>query len=165
MSDIVLQNLAELQQRLAQLPDALQSQLLDGSQTLAQSLAQNVRDDKLSGQVLAIKSGFLRDSIESTSEPSDTGTTASMFVAGDVSYAAIQEYGGVTKAHVIEAGQGKKLAFNWAGKQSFFRSVHHPGSDIPAHDYLGSALFDMQDEIITGFKQALLQSLTQMGIT
>lgn len=47
-------------------------------------------------------------------------------------YAAIHQFGGKTKAHVIKPVNKKALAFG--GK--VVRQVNHPGSDIPARPYL-----------------------------
>ena len=76
-----------------------------------------------------------------------------------VPYAAIQEFGGKTAAHDIVAVKGKVLAFSAGGSQVFARSVHHPGSTIPARSYLGSSLAEMRDEIESGFKRAVLEAL------
>jgi phage gpG-like protein len=160
MIDISLNDLNKLTEKMAALPDAVNAMLLTQSQSLAAGLVQNVRDDRLSGQVLQEKTGLLKDSIASLVEGDDNGVTANIFVDGDVPYAAIQEYGGETKAHIIEAGRARALAFNWAGKQAFFRCINHPGSVIPAHEYLESALADMQDDIADGMADAAGQAIT-----
>jgi phage gpG-like protein len=160
MIDIYFIGLSELQEKLRQMPDALNDALAAKSQALAEALAQYVQEDKLSGEVLQEKTGALKDSIESASEETGQGAGASVFVAGDVPYAAILEYGGTTKAHVIEAANGKALAFSFQGKQAFFMRVNHPGSNIPEHSYLRSALDDMQDEIVDGLADALGDAIT-----
>ncbi len=147
MLNITIPNLDDVLAWLAALPDSLKTALLAKSQDLAIALQEKV-GDKLSGVVLQSRTGLLKDSIESTTEESDTQINSSVFVGGDVPYAAIQEYGGVTKAHIIDAVNGKVLAFNMGGKQSFFRSVNHPGSVIPERSYLRSSLEDMQDDIV-----------------
>jgi phage gpG-like protein len=78
-----------------------------------------------------------------------------------VPYAAIQEFGGKTAAHDIVAVKAKALAFSTGGDQVFARSVHHPGSTIPARSYLGGSLAEMHDEIESGFKEAILEALGQ----
>lgn len=56
----------------------------------------------------------------------------------DVAYAAIQEFGGRTKAHVIKARLKPLLGFysTFFGHVITPRQVNHPGSRIPAHHYL-----------------------------
>lgn len=49
-----------------------------------------------------------------------------------VEYAAIQNFGGTTRPHIIKPKSKKALAF--AGK--IFGAVHHPGSTVPARPFL-----------------------------
>lgn len=53
-------------------------------------------------------------------------------VGTNVVYAAIQHFGGKTKAHKITARNKKALAFGGI----LVKSVNHPGSKIPARPYL-----------------------------
>jgi len=160
MIDISFIGVNSLNDRLARMPDALAAALLAKSQALKDALVGNVRDGKLSGEVLAEKTGLLKNSIDGTAVDTGQGVSASVFVSGDVPYAAIQEYGGDTKAHVIEALNGKALAFGWQGKQAFFTHVNHPGSAIPERSYLRSALEEMQGDIESDFMEALGEALS-----
>lgn len=59
-------------------------------------------------------------------------------------YAAIHQFGGQTKAHVIRAKNKKFLAFRGKdGGMVFRRSVNHPGSKIPARPFLSLTDDDM----------------------
>jgi phage gpG-like protein len=100
---------------------------------------------KLSGEVLQTRSGALAASIVSSIENDGSDTSVSISSAG-VPYAAIQEFGRKTAAHDIVAVKAKALAFSMGGEQIFAKSVHHPGSTIPARSYLGSSLAEMSDE-------------------
>jgi len=160
MMDVSILGLNELEARFNAFPDVLNAALLSKSQDLVNALQQKVQDN-LSGAVLAEKTGLLKSSIDTDVEDTGNGASASVFVGGDVPYAAIQEYGGQTKAHIIEATQGKALAFNWAGKQAFFTRINHPGSYIPERSYLRSAFGEMQGEIVDGFGNALADSITR----
>jgi len=155
--DISFIGFSELLEKLSGLPEAVDSGFAAAAQSLMDGLRQKVQDDELSGQALAVRSGALKAGIEDAVEASPGMTSGSVFVAGDVPYAAILEYGGVTKAHIIEAGKARALAFVLQGKQAFFRRVEHPGSDIPPHPYLEPAFDDMQDGIVDGFAAALAQ--------
>lgn len=53
-------------------------------------------------------------------------------VGTNVLYAAIHQFGGQTKAHLIRAKNAKALAFGGV----FRKSVNHPGSKIPARPFL-----------------------------
>ena len=136
---------------------AVQNALLGQADTLRGALEAKIQQ-KLSGKVLQTRSGALAASIISSIESSGSGTSVSISSTG-VPYAAIQELGGKTAAHEIVAVKGKALAFSAGGGQVFARGVHHPGSTIPARAYLGSALAEMQDDIESGFKQAILEAL------
>lgn len=78
-----------------------------------------------SGKILQ-RSGRLAGSIT----PSSDGTSAT--VGTNVVYAAIHQFGGETKAHVIEPRFKNALAFGGI----FAKRVNHPGSKIPARPFL-----------------------------
>lgn len=73
-------------------------------------------------------SGRLAGSIVQSSD----NTTAS--VGSNVKYAAIHQFGGQTKPHLIVARNKKALA--WATGRGPVKSVQHPGSKIPARPFL-----------------------------
>jgi phage gpG-like protein len=135
---------------------AVQAALLGQADALRGALEARIQQ-RLSGEVLQTRSGALAASIISSIENDGANTSVSISSTG-VPYAAIQEFGGRTAAHDIVAVKGKVLAFS-AGGQVFARSVHHPGSTIPARSYPGSSLAEMRDEIESGFKQAILEAL------
>lgn len=66
----------------------------------------------------------------------------------DVPYALIQNFGGTTRPHMIEARNPWPLHFQKDGKDIYTRRVNHPGSVIPARPYMEPAYMDHQDEII-----------------
>jgi len=119
---------------------------------LAIELTRKVKEEKLSGQVLKNRTGTLRRSINYRIEGTETTMTA--IVGTNVAYAAIHEYGGTTKPHIIEPKNAKCLAFiaSWGpgrgqGGKSFFARVNHPGSVMPERSFLRSALSEMQGQI------------------
>jgi phage gpG-like protein len=116
-------------------------------------------DANLAGGVLQIRSGALRESIRSALQRSSGGVDVSLESDG-VPYAAIQEYGGHTAAHEIVATKARALVFAGAGGTAFAKSVHHPGSAIPARSYLGSALAAMRDDIVEELRAAVFESLS-----
>lgn len=75
-------------------------------------------------RTLGVRTGALRQSIHA--RPSGDG----VIVGTDKPYAAIHEFGGTTRPHVISARVGKFLRFTQAGVVRFARSVNHPGSHI-----------------------------------
>ncbi|MGB6176563.1 MAG: hypothetical protein WBF43_09550 [Methylocella sp.] len=138
---------------------AVQDALLGQADALRGALEARIQQ-KLSGEVLQTRSGALAASIISSIENDGSDTSVSISSTG-VPYAAIQEFGGKTAAHDIVAVKAKALAFSMGGSQVFAKSVHHPGSTIPARSYLGSSLAEMSDDIESGFKQAILEALGQ----
>lgn len=136
---------------------AVQDALLGQADALRGALEARIQQ-KLSGEVLQTRSGALAASIVSSIENDGSDLSVSIASTG-VPYAAIQEFGGKTAAHDIVAVKAKALAFSMGGADIFAKSVHHPGSTIPARSYLGSSLADMRDDIESGFKQAILEAL------
>src|SRR5260370_38249780 len=109
------------------MPGKLQAALLQKVSHLALKLEAKVKQ-KLSGDVLQVRTGNLRRSIQNKVEQSTTSVIGKGYSSGDVKNAALHEFGGQTKAHVIEAVNGKALAFSMGGKQWFFKRVNPPGS-------------------------------------
>jgi phage gpG-like protein len=105
-----------------------------------------------------MRSGALRASIQAALETDAAAIMITLESIG-VAYAAIQEYGGHTAVHDIVAAKAQALRFAGAGGPVFAKSVHHPGSTIPARSYLGSALASLQTEIANGLKAAVLDAL------
>ncbi len=90
-------------------------------------------------------------------------------VLSSMPYAAIHEFGGKTKPHLILPRFAKALRFATAlsmkGKHkatayAFATEVHHPGSVIPARPYLMPAYESNKDKILRTFQAGLQRSLT-----
>ena len=118
--------------------------------------------EKLSGPVLQNRTGRLRNSI--VSDVSEDGATITGTVAAKTPYAAIQEYGGTTRAHLIEARDAKSLAFMMGGKLVFAKSVQHPGSNIPSRSYLRSTLAENAVPIADRIRHAIQQAIYDEGL-
>ena len=140
------------------MPGKLQAALLQKVSMLALKLEERVKR-KLSGEVLNVKTGDLRRSIANKVEQSAHAVIGTVYSSGDVKYAAIHEFGGTTKAHVIEAVNAKALAFSMGGQQVFAKRVNHPGSKIPERSFLRSSLADMRDEITEGLHRTVAETL------
>ena len=126
------------------------------SQTLR--LEAYIKVNKLSGQVLHVRSGDLRRSIKSKFEGSGD-TIRGEVVSEDVKYAGIQEYGGITAPHEITPVKAKALAFMQEGKMAFYKRVHHPGSKIPERSYMRSALAELQASMTEELRVAVIEAL------
>ncbi|MGX5053124.1 phage virion morphogenesis protein [Enterobacter asburiae] len=75
-------------------------------------------------------------------------------VGTNVVYAAIQNFGGKTKPHVIRPRNRRALRFN--GR--YAAKVNHPGSDIPARPFL-----TLTDQDLEEIRQAIGEYITGHG--
>lgn len=121
------------------------------------NLVRDVKESKLTGQVLKTQTGTLRRSINYALTIEDQGLTAT--VGTNLVYAGIHEYGGVTRAHVITARRGKALAFQIGGETIVRRSVNHPGSKMPERSFLRSSLRDNEARIKANIAAAVSRGL------
>jgi phage gpG-like protein len=158
MLSLALAGVGETSAKLDGYPAALQAALSAKAGELAAALADLVKNDKLAGSVLNMRTGALSDSITASVAAEAGGVRASVGSEGDVKYAAIQEYGGKTGAHEIVPAKGDVLAFVVGEGQHFARKVEHPGSLIPERSYLRSALADMKDEILAALADAAAEA-------
>lgn len=133
---------------LTAMPEKVRQRLETTVHLLAEKLRSHVVQDKLMGQVLHRRTGRLGQSIQQRVESDSGSVTGIVYSSGDVPYGRIHEYGGKTAAHVIEAKNGKALAFAKGGQMVFARRVNHPGSLMPERSFMRSSLKDMKDEII-----------------
>jgi phage gpG-like protein len=159
MFALELDGLEEASERLEAYPAAVAAALEAKAAELAAALVDLIQNDKLSGGVLGMRSGALRDSITAGFSADPDGVVASVGSEGDVKYAAIQEYGGKTGAHEILPVKAQALAFVADGIQRFARRVEHPGSLIPERSYLRSSLDDVRDEILDALADAAADAL------
>ena len=116
---------------------------------------------KLSGEVLQVRTGALRRSIQEEVDQTETSVIATIFSAGDVKYAAIQNYGGVTPPHDIYPSKAEALAFMMGGQMVFAKVVHHPGSHIVGKHFMDGSLEEMAETITMELKQAAIQGVQQ----
>jgi phage gpG-like protein len=158
MFALELDGLDDASARLEAYPAALAAALDAKAAELAEALVDLIQNDKLSGGVLNMRSGALRDSIAAEISADPDGLVASVGSEGDVKYAAIQEYGGKTGAHEILPVKARALAFVAGGVQRFARRVEHPGSLIPERSYMRSSLDDMRDEILAALADAAAEA-------
>lgn len=105
--------------------------------------------------------------VEQIEEP---GSITDRVYIDDVPYAAIQEYGGQTPPHVIEAVNGRALAFMVGGPLGlsaggggnalvFAKRVNHPGSRIPERTYARLALVQMRQPFEDGIRETVQEAL------
>src|SRR3984957_4415376 len=142
----------QIMARLSYMPDKLRAAFLKKTYTLAEKLKSKVQQN-LTNKLLNIRTGKLVRSIFQQVTNNATEVSGRVYSSG-LPYARIQEFGGQTKAHIIEATNAKALMFNMGGKQVFFKRVNHPGSKIKGAHYMGEAFKEMTPEIKAAYEGA-----------
>jgi phage gpG-like protein len=127
---------SELMARMGRMYPNAKKGLLEAVTRLAIQLQRNVMKDKLSGQVLNVRTGTLRRSINQLVSQTDTSTEGR--VGTNVEYARIHEYGG-TVARRSKNGVGRAV--------------------YPERSFLRSAMHDMESQIKTELENALKQAV------
>ena len=170
----------KLTAHLDRMPQKLHDRLRRAIERQCIILTADVKDKFLKGQVLHVKTGLLRS--RTTYRIIDQGTTITGIVGTSTPYAAIHEYGGVTRAHDIFPRNARALS--WFGKGMAFRPeragirtqtggfsakatgqdfdglsyakvVHHPGSRIPARPYMKPAFEARRSAIVKALQEAV----------
>jgi len=151
--------------RLKALPAVVQAVITAKVTALTLKLEARVKQ-KLSGEVLNVRSGNLRRSIFQKVEAFAHSVIGKVMSAGDVKYARIHELGGVTKPHVIEPRSKQALAFSMfksMGSWGLFegmviaKKVNHPGSRIPKRSFMASSLKEQASDIMRELKLAAIE--------
>ncbi len=145
--------------QLRAIPNAVTVQLLEKIWSIGIMLQTYIRSQKLSGQVLNVKTGNLRRSINIKVEQSPKQVVGKVFSSGDVKYAGIHEFGGRTGAHEILPRKAEALAFMMGGKMMFAKKVNHPGSVMPERSYMRSSLTENAAAISLQLKEAVIVGL------
>lgn len=158
MIDIKVEGETQIIAKLEALPGKLQRELTKRLTVLALQMQATIKQ-KLSGQVLKVRTGNLRDSIGYDVTTATDAVVATVFSDKSVKYGRIHEYGGQTAPHVIEPRKANVLAFQMGGKMVFARRVNHPGSRIPARPFMRPTLAEYRDRIITSMNAAAAESL------
>ena len=161
MINVTLTGDRDLVLKLHKMPVVVAATLSVTIKSLSLRLQAHIQRNKLSGQVLKVVTGALRRSVHATPVV-HTGNVVRGGVSssGDVKYAGIHEFGGRTKAHVIEPRKGKALA--WMGKNgemAFAKIVHHPGSVMPERSFMRSSLREMSSVISLEMKRSVVRGL------
>lgn len=144
----------ELVSKLTRTAPAIQNALEGSVRRLVLMLLRHVKEDKLSDQVLRVRTGRLRRSI--TQAVQVIGSKVTGIVGTNVAYAARQEYGFKgqenVRAHLrnIKKAWGRPIAERAVMVQPFTRNVNYP-----ARSFLCSALADMRLQINADMESAL----------
>jgi hypothetical protein len=145
--------------RLRALPDAANAGLARAIAKIGIALQSNVQQNKLSGQVLNVRSGALRSSIDVAVAQSGNEVSATVFT--DLDYAAAQEYGFSGTVSVRASLRLIKEAFGHPiAAKTISVGAHSRRMDLPERSFLRSALADMAPDISAGVQDALREAIT-----
>jgi phage gpG-like protein len=139
--------------RLDAMPGRVHDGLARAVVRLGLALQKKVQEEKLSGQVLKVRTGSLRSSINT--EVTDTPAVITASVGTNIRYARPHEYG-VDHPWTI-AAKGRALRFEIGGRVLFRKSVRHP--PLPERSFLRSALADMAPVIEAGLREAVAEAI------
>ena len=139
----------ELIARLGAMPAGLRTGIARAVTRLGFQLERLVKQ-KLSGQVLHVRTGVLRSSVNTRVQESAAAVTAT--VGTNVKYARYHEFG-VPHSWEIRPKSARALAFQVGGQTIFAMGVTHP--PLPERSFLRSALREMQPAIKAGLSAAV----------
>jgi len=151
---IVMVGDTELYEQLQQMSPLVQRLVMAKVQSLGIELQRHIVQDKLSGQVLNVKTGNLRRSIQLAITNESGSITAKVFSSNDVKYAAIHEFGGT----IVPS---KAKALSWIGpdgKRIFAHSV-----TLKERSFMRSSLADQKQSIIAGLTAAVAEGVSGRG--
>jgi phage gpG-like protein len=139
---------------LAAMPERIATALAAKANALAAALQAKIQQ-KLSGDVLQMRSGALAGSIGVTINGASSSVAVRIATSPDVKYAAIHEFGGTIPPHQIVPDKARALAFLVGGKQVFATRVNLPAIAMPDRSYMRASLAEMAGEIRDEFAAAV----------
>lgn len=110
---------------------------------------------KLSGEVLKVRTGRLRRSINIKYD--NKGASFDAIIGTNVKYGAVHELGLTIPPHIVEAKNAKALKFISSGKTVFAKRVNIPAVQMPERSFLRTALNEMESEIATQLTAAVMK--------
>ena len=150
----------QLLERLRALPDAINSGLARSITQLGIDLQRNVRQDKLSGQVLRSRTGALKSSIDLRVDQGARIVSASVFT--DLRYGAAQEYGFAGTVSVGASLRWIREAFGRPiAEKTISVRAHNRRMDLPERSFLRSGLEDMTPAIRAAVEAGVAEATSQ----
>jgi len=122
-----------------------QSTIYKSMQKITSFLAGYVKRQKLTGQVLRVRTGRLRNSI--TSKVEVKGNEVIGRVGTNVEYGRIWELGGTIPAYTIRPKRAMALKFEVAGDVVFCKRVYQPARQVKARPYLQPSVKENMQKI------------------
>ena len=149
----------EIARRFRALPDGIRSRVTESIGRLILKLQRKVMQEKLSGQVLKVRTGTLRRSIDQRLVTDNSAVSG--VVSTNVKYGKAHEYGSTETVTVKEHVRLVKQAFGKQLKHPVWATVksHAMKQNIKERFFLRSALADMKPEILAEFDKAVVEGI------
>ncbi|MGD0190201.1 MAG: hypothetical protein ABSD74_05635 [Rhizomicrobium sp.] len=126
----------------------------------AQGLLSRI-DGKLSGQVLNLRSGALRQSIVDAEFAAGDAVIGNAVASdGSAQYARIQEYGGRVNIPRVFPETAKVLAFEYQGRLVFAKHAAAHVADIPERSFMRASLTEIEGGFIRDMQDAIDEALS-----
>ena len=138
-------------ERLGRVAPAMKKEVDATVMKLGFELQARVQTQKLTGQVLHVRTGRLKSSITQRFE--STAEMATSIVGTNVSYGVMWEKG--IAAHDVVPVKAKALRFEIGGQIFFRKKVHIPAQ--AARPFLEPALQEMRPQIVDELQKALIR--------
>ena len=143
---------------LRSFPDAAASGIASAITQLGIDLQQKIQDNELSGQILAVRSGALKSSIDLQIDQDDGGISAT--VSSNSRYARVHEYGFAGTVDVKASLRRITEAFGHpVAEKAINVRPYRRRMELPERSFMRSALEDMDPEIRDEVEAALLEAL------
>lgn len=139
----------EVAARFQGMPECLRVVLRREITNLTVELQGYIKAEKLSGQVLNVRTGNLRRNINH--RITETGSTITGTVGTNVEYARLHEYGGTVKEHL------RTMTMEWGKPMKAPKVIKVAAYNMPARSFLRSGLADRRSIIEGRIAAALHQ--------
>lgn len=136
----------------------IRSNIYEALQKINIKLTNHIKSTKLTGTVLKVQTGRLRNSIRG--KVVDNGNIASAEASTNLEYAAIHEYGFKGNESVRAHTRNIKQAFGKSiNPMSINISAHNRLMNMPKRSFMMSSLLDLKDEMQRDILVAVRKSL------
>ncbi|MGD9613834.1 MAG: HK97 gp10 family phage protein [Alphaproteobacteria bacterium] len=153
MIEVTVTGDKEIIARLDRMPDSIRESMAKEMQRWGFRLQRNVQKDKLSGQVLKVRTGVLRSSINLKVDDAPDRITAT--VGTKVAYARVHEFGFRGKQSVRAHLRKVTRLFGKPVTATLNIKAHTRNVKFPERSFLRSALKELEPDFKKGMKESL----------
>jgi phage gpG-like protein len=153
----------EAAEYLRGLPDHIAFAVMDKLQNQAAQISARIKQ-KLSGEVLRVKTGRLRASAFAQVYFAKRMITMTVGSRGGVSYAALHEFGGVgLRIPAMVPTKARALSFVVGGARIFAMRTRAHSAIVPERSYIRSTLDEMTPDIVAAVQEGVDEAVSGRG--